>query len=770
MRRLFFLLPLLLLTGILSAQDTTPKYRLHVPTPKEYLNTLQEIVKNPHDSTPIETALLEVNYRYVQSHNISFEDLNTFYDFFTEQLEMQASVRSQWLQTLLDLWFHEHTVDFENQSHFTVGSHPVSMVPMALARYGENTKYYRLDVYTNDQYAESFIIQIVNRQYEFLPVPLSPLKIDQELLFTTEYLPFDENKTRIVKLWAFITVGENNNDRQTGSLNVLAWYAGKFEVLAQIPYQEAPASQHVADSNGWNIVNTDDDQEDEIRYYKQFTDNWTCEWTAITTYDYQWEKNAYIASQQGAYFPNTFGCLMRQAEAAMWTHDYNSAIDFYERAFKAQQADVDEDNLKPYAQVRLALAYTLTYQPDKAAAIVDRIGNTDNKFANAFRQAYAKNSEPIPLCQSIYDFASNKPNLAPFMAGMVQDSDGAFYRSQMYYYQNLPFHIENAVCDLATLINQALANTRFTSDKSPVDQLKVLGLKTSHSLSDDLDMDGQKEWLVWTSWGIDPIFFHPDGKTYQVSRLKGSSDPAFREADLRAPDNDNRYAVITLPDNAGRALVNVDMGYDSYGAAICGGCGGGPSIDCSMTDYPEDQRTLGDLSLWQVNSGTLTPLFFSEYCGKSSVESIFPNGTHELHASKETWYAESGAYIIPATYYWDSATKTYSLPPQPSDTPSPTETPYSPPLNQTYNLYTIQTALAQNQFNDVLTMTTALIDQPGDDYTKQLHPAYQYDRALALEALNRPDEALADYIAIYTTAPDSAWGKLAALHLEPINP
>lgn len=41
-----------------------------------------------------------------------------------------------------------------------------------------------------------------------------------------------------------------------------------------------------------------------------------------------------------------------------------------------------------------------------------------------------------------------------------------------------------------------------------------------------------------------------------------------------------------------------------------------------------------------------------------------------------------------------------------------------------------------------------------------------YYRALTLEALNRPDEALADYVAIYTTVPESAWGKLAALHLE----
>lgn len=51
---------------------------------------------------------------------------------------------------------------------------------------------------------------------------------------------------------------------------------------------------------------------------------------------------------------------------------------------------------------------------------------------------------------------------------------------------------------------------------------------------------------------------------------------------------------------------------------------------------------------------------------------------------------------------------------------------------------------------------------------KESYPIIHYYRALALEALNRPDEALAEYIAIYETAPDSAWGMLAALHLEKV--
>jgi hypothetical protein len=58
--------------------------------------------------------------------------------------------------------------------------------------------------------------------------------------------------------------------------------------------------------------------------------------------------------------------------------------------------------------------------------------------------------------------------------------------------------------------------------------------------------------------------------------------------------------------------------------------------------------------------------------------------------------------------------------------------------------------------------------QPEQQLNDQLLDYYL--RALALEALNRPDEALAEYIAITEAAPESAWGMLAALHLEPIGP
>ena len=76
--------------------------------------------------------------------------------------------------------------------------------------------------------------------------------------------------------------------------------------------------------------------------------------------------------------------------------------------------------------------------------------------------------------------------------------------------------------------------------------------------------------------------------------------------------------------------------------------------------------------------------------------------------------------------------------------------------------------LTRGEYEQVLSQIEIIYTLPTanyEDYALQL----RYWRALALEALNRPDEALAEYIAIYEAAPESAWGMLAALHLEVVD-
>ena len=55
------------------------------------------------------------------------------------------------------------------------------------------------------------------------------------------------------------------------------------------------------------------------------------------------------------------------------------------------------------------------------------------------------------------------------------------------------------------------------------------------------------------------------------------------------------------------------------------------------------------------------------------------------------------------------------------------------------------------------------------DLTDPLLLKWRYLAALTLETLNRPEEALVEYVAIHDAAPESAWGMLAALHFEVVS-
>jgi hypothetical protein len=281
-----------------------------------------------------------------------------------------------------------------------------------------------------------------------------------------------------------------------------------------------------------------------------------------------------------------------------------------------------------------------------------------------------------------------------------------------------------------------------------------------------MDGDGKTEWLVWLSPGIDPIFFYPDGDAYRLSRYEGYQSPTHRSADLRQPDGENRYYFITLPDDAGKALVNMDVGDDHFGWLQCGACGGGPTYTCSREYYEDSARRPGDVTIWRVEDGMMTPLFYNLYCGGGEIESLFPNNTSELHAVGSAYEANiDTAVLSPATFAWDSHNLTYMPPLRATRTPiidnssfAQTQTPPEFPYR------TIDEALIAGDIPTVLEMADYRLSSMTDN-----NVSYRYYRALALELLDRPDEALAEYLTIYEDAPESAWGTLAALHFEAAN-
>jgi hypothetical protein len=109
--------------------------------------------------------------------------------------------------------------------------------------------------------------------------------------------------------------------------------------------------------------------------------------------------------------------------------------------------------------------------------------------------------------------------------------------------------------------------------------------------------------------------------------------------------------------------------------------------------------------------------------------------------------------VIPAVYGWNSDSRQYDIEYLPVEEPA-ADTP------------DLRTYMRKQQASEALAITEQELTQP--DLSDHDRGRLQYYRAQALEMLDRPDEALAEYVAIYEAAPDSAWGMLATLHLEPI--
>ena len=101
--------------------------------------------------------------------------------------------------------------------------------------------------------------------------------------------------------------------------------------------------------------------------------------------------------------------------------------------------------------------------------------------------------------------------------------------------------------------------------------------------------------------------------------------------------------------------------------------------------------------------------------------------------------------------------------PEFSPTPFPTADVQRPDLLQ-FIRFDVFNCLQTSDCDDLLAQFDDIFAAPRDYYAGYEDPLL-YLRALALEALDRPDEALAQYLALIDTDADSVWARLALLHV-----
>jgi hypothetical protein len=324
---------------------------------------------------------------------------------------------------------------------------------------------------------------------------------------------------------------------------------------------------------------------------------------------------------------------------------------------------------------------------------------------------------------------------------------------------NSPPEPEKAGCNLPPLLDAQLQSP-FTTDQSPLDQLASRGIEIETYFKMNLDSDGQEEWLIWPRADVAPIFLIPAGDHYQLSR-----------PEVRRPNAYSKLLTHTLPD---QSQVLVDwMQFDSppnnvvyyyYDVAEKYCVDSGNSSNGTLTN-------IGSMKLWKLTAGQLQVLLDVPLCEARDFQNIFSADSRELYGwspqivnAESPWNDRYGA----STYTWDANQQTYVAPPPLNSLPTAT-----PSSVQTLNeagifdvLRTVNNLFFEQHFTEALGDIDNALAELSLDMLPMFTNSLHYFRGLTLEALNRPDEALAEYVAIYQAAPDSAWGKLARLHLD----
>lgn len=782
----------LLLPTLVTAQETpAPSPRLKSPTPDEYLGQIDEIIakadtrymegdpRDPLEGVAELAAIFdEVNWRYLDQGELTYEQVRRLIralplennrERLWEPDWIRIEVRDRWLPALIDRWLAEHPDAFDFETRRQVSFDEIGMIVTPLL-YG---KAYFLDVVENPTGFTSRYLAI--RTSDGVVVPPLPMSISTEILASG-----DLNDDGMPD-FAYLSGNNIEKSANAGNLHIVSWTGDEFETLTSLRYSEgikASEPYGLTQNHTWQFLNVDEDPQIEVIQNQRKFDDFDCDSIHITAFDWD-EEQQLQPNSEAILFPETFHCLFRQAEESVWAGNYKEAIEFYGQALNIP---TDDTARFEFVQMRLALVYLFTGELDKADQIFTELRPSEGSLARIAQQAYRVDPRPLPVCQTLYNAVIDDPTpIWDVSLGTLDEDDGGFYGPMSAHDSTV--NVENASCDLPVWIMAALADTTFSVTESPLEKLESFGLKLGESIRADFDHDHAEEWLVWVdSHGVEPIYFVPEAEHYSAKLLPSATGKPWAFSNLRLPTQYNQYSVMTLPDGLGKALVNIDFDIDKYEQISCISCGSGFTyIPGCVEDSSSPLDPVGSLKLFRMEGGRFIEFFYAPVCSLEHIDSRITmgdltNGVEEFTAEYQFFENPAETYglsmVREIAYRWDSKLKTFvpqlptSSPPPPTPFPTSTVSPSGwDGKVAAPRFHWIRSYFQQGNYEEAIFSVTSVLESgvpPGANFV----PVYRYYRALSLEAQGDLDAALEEYRLISETAPDSAWGMLASLHIE----
>ena len=810
MSRLLWMTLLLLLPLSVSAQDGLAEqtFSLRQPSAEEYISAIPEILNQWHvdienDNFPPKSIITilsqETHKRYAEELRLidpeilfrAFQLLNNFDNFEAD--------RDLWMNAILLAWLEQNHIDLDTLESFTIEDVDVQVSPRDFNNDGQDE--YLLNL-RSDLYSQLIVIKSTDSGYEIVDSPLPwygcCFMYYSNLSGFMEEQYFGDLNGNGTPEWVLAEGGIGGGHMHHGELFVLEWRDGKFVDISAngnnwwdidvMTYRSAAGGGAPLFPWGVELSFKDIDANNtiDIVIQQEFNDSWSC--ISKDTRIFSWDEDSehYYLNSHTRDFEDSAECNLRQAQDKIWDKDYSGAIPLLVRSVELyEQKEFDDeinkyvidlaDAQKTYSRVRLALAYVMT---DDMASANATLSNIDeplvdflpiNNFAEVAKQSILNNPDKMTFCVSLYnvfadfyqDWGAN-----PYW-GATGDISSPWAAPNSQAPEANP---ATAGCDAISYVDDALQAMPSTTLEY-VNDLKDSNLPISSYYQGDLNSDFIDDWLVWLDIvDSDPILFLSSPEGYQATHLVNTA--------LAEPNSYTHWFEWQLPDNTdvwGVLYFDDEHTFDELISDFISSGGGGPFAYCLNRDGDFNLDLLaGDIALFRLTENNdLERIFSAKICEPVTLDYIFPEGiaSTELFAWKRSSERNTNSHysVVAAIYIWNEEAGTYISANEESiqSTAIPQE---NDELEEVYlDTVSVLKAVDDNEFEAVIYLINDYLSNVSyiSDFSNNATYTAYYYRAFAYEQLGQFDEALADYVTLYTEAPTTAWGMLAGLHIEP---
>ena len=786
MRTRFIIFTLLLLLIIVptSAQDDddSTQYHLRDATLEDYLAIVPEIINGCYWDTGVFSLngvwdlcgylvnLVEGDYQD-EFQDMPYDLLLGAYEILTPGIDyilVPGDIRL-WNEAMIMAWVRDNEIDLNETTEFNVNNMTITVNPRDFNADGVDEYFLNVDSY---EFAGFMVLQPTeDGGYRLVDTPL-PYHKDtfQSSDWYNSYLQdiaFEDFNNDGLPEWLIVFDGAQYWDSQYGGIYLLAWRDDSLQSIVEgripyIPFYETNATnlENTSIAEGYLFDNRDDDLALELRSIDVEPNNWRCERTNTIVFDWNDNVELYVPEPNDITFPNTLECLIAPAETAFRERNYDTTARLLEYAvtLPVSESEYPDDyffqELVQYARLRLTQAYLMSEQRSLADEILTELQN--EIMLTGLTQMMLdlliteQESEPDRLCTAFYnafdeiDYQTN--NLNGYFDSFVdtrlilglneRSTDPRYMPDTAPAMCNIPAYLDDYLdwVEIRTGILQSNLIDRFEDQDFLISDL----------INADFNGDGLDDWVLWIEADVDPIVLltQDDSNLFEISRLNMESYDRYSSVEtVTLPDGDT--AIVTF-----LARENMRPG---TGGFRCG-----------------DEDGLGTVQVVRNRDNYLRILHRMAWCPElASADDLFGEVNGEQVLYDLTYGGD------PITYIWNDELQSYVLPN--GETASNIGFPidYSELSNEElyfwlgdgireYYYRLAEQIRTAEDIDAIVNILDAEISAPYVDYPWILG----YWKAELLREADRPDEALAEYITIYESAPESAWGMLAGLHLD----